>query len=80
MGASLNSFSIADLLELRKLRRKREGIDIAKLNKGDLKKKRKKAPEDEGDYGLKAGLGQTTETVDNEYAVTCFALQIYVSD
>ncbi|PPQ79495.1 hypothetical protein CVT25_003377 [Psilocybe cyanescens] len=46
---------LADLLELRKLRKAREGIDVAKLNKGDLKKK-KKRPREEGEQGgLKKG-------------------------
>lgn len=43
-------------MELRKLRKAREGIDAAKLNKGDLKKKKKRArEEDQG--GLKKGIG-----------------------
>ncbi|PPQ68276.1 hypothetical protein CVT26_006191 [Gymnopilus dilepis] len=52
---------LADLLELRKLRKAREGIDVAKLNKGDLKKK-KKRPRDEADQGgLKKGAGHEEE-------------------
>ncbi|KAF5321992.1 hypothetical protein D9619_000565 [Psilocybe cf. subviscida] len=42
---------IADLLELRKLRKAREGIDVSKLNKGNPKKKKKRPREEEG--GLK---------------------------
>ncbi|KAJ7682371.1 hepatocellular carcinoma-associated antigen 59-domain-containing protein, partial [Mycena polygramma] len=36
-----------DLIELRKLRKARQGIDAAKLNKGDAKKKKKRPREDE---------------------------------
>jgi hypothetical protein len=42
-------FSIADLLELRKLRRAREGIDATKLTVGDGKKKRRRKQEGEED-------------------------------
>ncbi|KAJ8086983.1 hypothetical protein PM082_005808 [Marasmius tenuissimus] len=38
---------IADLIELRKLRKSRQGIDAAKLTKGEVKKKRKKAEEEQ---------------------------------
>ncbi|KAK1223320.1 hypothetical protein PQX77_013797 [Marasmius sp. AFHP31] len=38
---------IADLIELRKLRKSRQGIDAAKLTKGEVKKKRKKVDEEE---------------------------------
>ncbi|KAL0580735.1 hypothetical protein V5O48_001293 [Marasmius crinis-equi] len=38
---------IADLIELRKLRKSRQGIDVAKLNKGEVKKKRKKPVDEE---------------------------------
>jgi hypothetical protein len=50
----LTENSLADLLELRKLRKAREGIDVTKLNKGDLKKKRKR-PKDGDQGGLKQG-------------------------
>jgi len=44
------------LIELRKLRKSREGIDVAKLNKGNTKKK--KRPRDESEIGgLKKGAG-----------------------
>ena len=43
-------YRLADLIELRKLRKSREGIDAAKLNKGDAKKK-KKRPKEEGEQG-----------------------------
>ena len=36
---------LEDILELRKLRRARQGIDVTKLNKGDVKKKKKKVVE-----------------------------------
>jgi len=38
---------LADLIELRKLRRAREGIDVQKLTKGDVKKKKKRPREGE---------------------------------
>ena len=40
-------YSIADLIELRKLRKSRQGIDAAKLTKGEVKKKRKKVEDEE---------------------------------
>ena len=46
---------MADLIELRKLRRAREGIDINKLSKGDVKKKKKKPREEGEEGGLKPG-------------------------
>jgi len=49
---------LSDLIELRKLRRAREGIDAAKLTKGDAKKKKKRPregePEEQG--GLRKGV------------------------
>ncbi|KAF8914257.1 hepatocellular carcinoma-associated antigen 59-domain-containing protein [Gymnopilus junonius] len=48
---------LADLLELRKLRKTRGGIDVAKLNKGDLKKKKKRLREEGDQGGLKKGAG-----------------------
>ncbi|KAJ3537719.1 hypothetical protein NM688_g6637 [Phlebia brevispora] len=47
---------VADLIELRKLRRAREGIDINRLSKGDVKKKKKKPREGDDEVGgLKPG-------------------------
>lgn len=46
---------IADLIEWRKLRRAREGIDVAKLNIGDAKKKAKKRAREEDKGGLRKG-------------------------
>ncbi|GLB34135.1 putative hepatocellular carcinoma-associated antigen 59 [Lyophyllum shimeji] len=47
---------LADLIELRKLRKARQGIDAAKLNKGDVRKK-KKRPREEGEQGgLRKGV------------------------
>ena len=43
--------SIAELIEWRKLRRTRQGIDAAKLNVGDAKKKKKRAREEQQDQG-----------------------------
>ena len=59
---SLNEFSrLADLIELRKLRKARQGIDVAKLNKGDIKKK-KKRPREEGEQGgLRKGVQDEEE-------------------
>jgi hypothetical protein len=39
-------YSVSELLELRKFRRARQGIDASKLTKGDGKKKRRRKPED----------------------------------
>lgn len=42
------------MIELRKLRKSREGINVAKLTKGDIKKKRKRPKEGKEEaYGLK---------------------------
>ncbi|KAJ6515467.1 hepatocellular carcinoma-associated antigen 59-domain-containing protein, partial [Mycena sanguinolenta] len=40
-----------DLIELRKLRKARQGIDAAKLNKGDNRKKKKRPREEEEEQG-----------------------------
>jgi hypothetical protein len=48
---------------LRKLRKARQGIDVAKLNKGDIKKK-KKRPREEGEQsGLRKGTHDEEEYV-----------------
>ncbi|EDR12255.1 uncharacterized protein LACBIDRAFT_292747 [Laccaria bicolor S238N-H82] len=58
---------IADLIELRKLRKARGGIDVAKLNKGDVKKKRKRTKEEEGDQGgLRKGAAVEEEEDEEE--------------
>jgi hypothetical protein len=50
-----NGISISELLELQKLRKSGAGIDIARLNKGVIKKKPKKVVvSDEGDTEAKA--------------------------
>lgn len=54
---------MADLIELRKLRRAREGIDINKLSKGDVKKKKKKPREEGEEGGLKPGAEPDDEWV-----------------
>lgn len=52
----LNSATIEELAELRKLRRKHVGIDIEKLLKGsDKKKKKKKLPQESNSWNLKKG-------------------------
>lgn len=53
-------FSLADIIELRKLRRAREGIDVAKLQKGDAKKKKKRVREEEVG-GLQMGARDNDE-------------------
>ncbi|KAI4520898.1 hepatocellular carcinoma-associated antigen 59-domain-containing protein [Schizophyllum commune] len=45
--------SLADLIELRKLRKHQEGIDAQKLSRGDRKKRKRTAPEEQG--GLRKG-------------------------
>ncbi|KAI0638440.1 hepatocellular carcinoma-associated antigen 59-domain-containing protein [Trametes polyzona] len=52
---------IADLIELRKLRKAREGIDVAKLYKGDVKKKRKRPKEEEVVAGLRPGASHDND-------------------
>ncbi|KAA1473411.1 hypothetical protein DENSPDRAFT_851596 [Dentipellis sp. KUC8613] len=62
--ASDEDLAVADLIELRKLRRQRQGIDITKLGKGDAKRKRKKKAEgegEEGEYGLRPGAKRDAE-------------------
>lgn len=48
---------LADLLELRKLKKLRQGIDAVKLSKGVTKKKRKRTKEEEEEEqgGLRKG-------------------------
>ncbi|KAL4247030.1 TLS1 family protein [Abortiporus biennis] len=57
---------LADLIELRKLRRAREGIDISKLSKGDIKKKKRKREEEGDQGGLKKGADIDEEEEDEE--------------
>ncbi|KAG9096279.1 hypothetical protein FRC06_008848 [Ceratobasidium sp. 370] len=59
-GVDEEKLSIEELLELRRLRRQRQGIDAAKLSAGGLKKKKKRGEEGEGEgegeaYGLRPG-------------------------
>lgn len=51
------SLPISELIELRKLRKSRQGIDVSKLSKGDAKKRKRKTAEDgqEAQGGLRAG-------------------------
>lgn len=56
----IHSHSLADLIELRALRRTRQGIDATKLVVGDARRKRRRAEEaeEEGEAekgGLRAG-------------------------
>ncbi|KAF5387745.1 hypothetical protein D9615_000689 [Tricholomella constricta] len=57
---------LADLIELRKLRRARQGIDAAKLNKGDVRKKKKRPREEGEEGGLKKGAPKDDEEEDEE--------------
>ncbi|KAH7907165.1 hepatocellular carcinoma-associated antigen 59-domain-containing protein [Hygrophoropsis aurantiaca] len=55
-----SNLPLAELIELRKLKKQRQGIDVNKLSKGDVKKKKKKQTEDDEDElhekgGLRAG-------------------------
>ncbi|KAN0115994.1 Hepatocellular carcinoma-associated antigen 59 domain containing protein [Russula decolorans] len=57
---------VSDLLELRKLRQARKGIDASKLTKGDGKKKRRRKPDDGEDNmpvgGLRPGAQVSDES------------------
>ncbi|KEP54337.1 hepatocellular carcinoma-associated antigen 59 [Rhizoctonia solani 123E] len=66
-GADEEKMTIEELLELRKLRRQRQGIDSTKLNAGISKKKKKKTEEEEEEeqYGLRPG-GQRREVEEDE--------------
>ncbi|KAG6845428.1 hypothetical protein H0H87_009335 [Tephrocybe sp. NHM501043] len=57
---------LADLIELRKLRRSRQGIDASKLNKGDVRKKKKRPREEEGDKGGLRKSAREEEEEDDE--------------
>ncbi|KAG8721543.1 hypothetical protein FRC08_012208 [Ceratobasidium sp. 394] len=54
-GVDEEKLSIEELLELRKLRRQRQGIDSTKLSAGGTKKKKKREEEEEERYGLRPG-------------------------
>ncbi|CAE6395076.1 unnamed protein product [Rhizoctonia solani] len=68
-GVDEEKMTIEELLELRKLRRQRQGIDLSKLNAGGTKKKKRKekeeAEEEEGQYGLRQG-GQRQPADDDD--------------
>ncbi|KAI0044610.1 hypothetical protein FA95DRAFT_1608397 [Auriscalpium vulgare] len=67
---------VAELLELRRMRKAREGIDVTKLNKGDAKKRRRKQAEaeaaaaaaEEQEYGLRPGAKTAEEEEEDEEA------------
>lgn len=71
-GVDEEKMTLEELLELRKLRRQRQGIDSAKLNAGGSKKKKKKdADEDEDEediqqYGLRQGGQRKDAVVDDD--------------
>ena len=46
---------LADLIKLRKLRKACQGIDVAKLNEGDIKKERKRTCGEGEQSGLRKG-------------------------
>jgi hypothetical protein len=48
--------SVAELIELRKLKKSREGIDAAKLGKGDGKRKKKRTQSESEKGGLRPGV------------------------
>ncbi|KAG9317810.1 hepatocellular carcinoma-associated antigen 59-domain-containing protein [Chiua virens] len=62
------SLPLSELLELRRLRKARQGIDVHKLSSGDVRKKRRRnteeSPEEKG--GLRAGAGAIDKTEDGE--------------
>ncbi|CAE6417641.1 unnamed protein product [Rhizoctonia solani] len=70
-GVDEEKMTIEELLELRKLRRQRQGIDSTKLNAGSTKKKKRRdedeeaEDENEGKYGLRKG-GQRQDGDDDE--------------
>lgn len=58
---SANTYSISELLELRQLKKARQGIDANKLKDG-VKKKKRRREEEEGDAGgLKPGANVGAE-------------------
>ena len=68
-------YRLAELIELRKLRKAKQGIDANKLNKGDVKKRRKrpKGGEELDQGGLKPGSSSANrkEVVeDDEYVLS----------
>jgi hypothetical protein len=63
-----SSLDLNDLIELRKLRKARQGIDAAKLNKGDARKKKKRPrEEDEAEVG---GLRKAAPIPEDEECVS----------
>ncbi|KAH7343548.1 hepatocellular carcinoma-associated antigen 59-domain-containing protein [Rhizoctonia solani] len=58
-GVDEDKMTVEELLELRKLRRQKQGIDSTKLNAGSIKKKKRKDDEEEEEeeqkYGLRPG-------------------------
>ncbi|KAG8218994.1 hepatocellular carcinoma-associated antigen 59-domain-containing protein [Butyriboletus roseoflavus] len=66
------SLPLSELLELRRLRKSRQGIDVHKLSSGDAKKKRRRnveeVPEEKGGLTMGAGAGAGVKTEDDEQA------------
>ncbi|KDN51234.1 hypothetical protein RSAG8_00863, partial [Rhizoctonia solani AG-8 WAC10335] len=72
-GPDEEKMTIEELLELRKLRRQRQGIDSTKLNAGVSKKKKKKdegaeEEEEEEQYGLRPGAQRRDDEEDEANA------------
>jgi len=64
-----DKLDVADLIELRKLRRAREGIDVQRLVKGDVKKKKKKPREgEELQGGLRKGASKDNDDEEEDDA------------
>ncbi|KXN92341.1 hypothetical protein AN958_08572 [Leucoagaricus sp. SymC.cos] len=58
---------ISDLIELRKLRRSRQGIDVARLHEGDAKRRKKRARDDEPEEeDVKPGLRKGASVDDDD--------------
>jgi len=82
-------FRISDLIELRKLRRARQGIDVTKLHKGDAKRRQKRARDgeegEEEDQLVKPDLlkkGTTSAAAaapvdEDEYVQTCSLNEVF---
>lgn len=81
MGFTRSCCRLADLIELRRLRKSRQGIDASKLNKGDVKKKRRR-PKDEEEPdqgGLKPGSSNAArkEVVEEDEYVVAILVHFY---
>ncbi|CAE6465570.1 unnamed protein product [Rhizoctonia solani] len=65
-GVDEEKMTIEELLQLRKLRRQKQGIDSTKLNAGSIKKKKREEDEEEKEkYGLRPG-GQRRDSEEDD--------------